>query len=91
MSGDIPPELGSLTNLTRLDLSVNQLSGEIPPELGNLTNLTELFLSGNQLTGCIPDKLGDVPVNDLEDLGLPYCGVSTSGQLEGPRNTRTTE
>ena len=45
LSGEIPPELGSLTNLTELYLYGNQLSGEIPPELGNLANLQRLDLS----------------------------------------------
>ena len=51
LSGGIPPELGNLANLTKLNLSGNQLSGEIPPELGNLANLQELYLHGNQLNG----------------------------------------
>ena len=33
MSGEIPPELGNLTNLQRLYVSENQLSGCIPPAL----------------------------------------------------------
>ena len=36
LSGEIPAELGSLSNLTGLGLNVNGLSGEIPAELGNL-------------------------------------------------------
>ena len=40
LSGEIPPELGRLANLTELELSDNSLSGEIPPELGRLANLT---------------------------------------------------
>ena len=39
LSGEIPAELGNLTNLQVLSLSINTLSGEIPAELGNLTNL----------------------------------------------------
>ena len=42
LSGEIPPELGNLSNLTELGLGGNQLSGEIPPELGNLANLIVL-------------------------------------------------
>ena len=42
MTGEIPPELGGLSNLQRLDLHDNQLTGEIPPELGGLSNLTGL-------------------------------------------------
>ena len=37
LSGEIPAELGSLSNLKGLDLFNNELSGEIPPELGNLS------------------------------------------------------
>ena len=48
-TGEIPPEIGNLTNLTTLNLENNQLTGEIPPEIGNLTNLTTLNLTENQL------------------------------------------
>ena len=51
LSGEIPAELGSLSNLESLDLSGNGLSGEIPAELGSLSNLTYLDLSGNGLSG----------------------------------------
>ena len=36
---EIPAELGSLSNLTKLSLLGNGLSGEIPAELGSLSNL----------------------------------------------------
>ena len=51
LSGEIPPELGSLANLEVLDLSSNELSGEIPPELGSLANLEGLHLGANELSG----------------------------------------
>ena len=58
LSGEIPAELGDLTNLYGLHLSDNQLTGEIPAELGSLTNLTWLHLGYNQLSGEIPAELG---------------------------------
>lgn len=46
LSGPIPAELGTLTNLTSIGLySYVNISGPIPPELGNLTNLRSLSLS----------------------------------------------
>ena len=65
--------------VTDLSLSQNGLTGEIPTELGDLSNLEDLYLSGNQLTGCIPAALRDVPNNDLNQLGLPFCSVSSPG------------
>ena len=39
-TGEIPPEIGNLTNLTYLSLGGNQLTGEIPPEVCDLINNT---------------------------------------------------
>ena len=58
LRGPIPPELGSLSGLTSLNLRGNALAGPIPPELGNLTGLEELWLDGNALEGSIPPELG---------------------------------
>ena len=60
LTGEIPAELGSLTNLELLHLPNNQLTGEIPAELGDLTSLERLWLSNNQLTGEIPAELGSL-------------------------------
>ncbi len=74
LSGEIPPELGNLSNLRGLLLSNNQLSGEIPPELGNLSNLAELHLSRNQLTGRIPPEVILKPINIcFSDNQLSMC------------------
>ncbi len=70
LSGEIPPELGSLSNLERLVLDDNKLSGEIPAELGSLSNLTELLLYGNELSGCVPSSLED---QSRKIIGPSFC------------------
>ena len=68
LTGEIPSEIGNLTNLTALWLNNNQVTGEIPSEIGNLTNLTSLILYFNQLTGEIPPEIGYL--TNLTYLGL---------------------
>ena len=69
LSGTIPAEIGNLTSLTELDLSINELSG-IPAEIGNLTSLTELELSFNLLSGTIPAEIGNL--TSLTELELSF-------------------
>ena len=74
MSGEIPPELGSLSNLELLSLGNNELSGETPAELGSLSNLRRLGLGDNELSGCVPSSLEDQLDSDVSDLGdLSFC------------------
>jgi len=70
----LPPEIGSLKNLTDLSLYGNHLT-TLPLEIGNMTNLTSLNLSNNQLTS-LPIQIGSLvnltslvlSDNDLTDL-----------------------
>ena len=75
LTGEIPPEIGKLTNLIYLDLGSNQLTGEIPTEIGKLTNLTGLLLYDNELTGVIPSEIGNL-------TNLIYLKLS-SNELSG--------
>ena len=68
LTGGIPRELGSLTNLVELKLGDNNLTGGIPRELGSLTNLVELNLFSNNLTGGMSRELGSL--TNLEVLAL---------------------
>ena len=70
VKGSIPPEIGNLTKLIKLNLGTNQLTGSLPPEIGNLANLTHLMLNVNQLSGEIPSEIGKL--TNLEGLGLAY-------------------
>ena len=58
LTGQIPAEIGRLTNLTLLTLGHNRLTGGIPAEIGKLARLDTLSLHNNQLTGPIPAALG---------------------------------
>ena len=71
--GSLPPELGNLTGLRRLDLADNDLFGAIPPELGNLTELRQLDLGDNNLTGTFPPAL--LNLVSLETLNLGGNGL----------------
>ncbi len=77
LSGNIPPEIGQLTNLVRLWISDNQLTGNIPPEIENMTSLITVILSGNQLSGEIP-----VEITNLATHHLTYLSLG-SNQLSG--------
>ena len=77
LNGELPVELGDLTNLQILYLNQNMLSGAIPVALGKLTNLEQLSLSQNMLSGEIPAELGD-----LSSLQILYLwGNELSGAI----------
>ena len=85
LTGTVPPELGSLSNLGVLEISDNQLAGNIPPSLGNLPHLRELNLGGNQLVGPIPagiGRLSELYVLELWDNGLSGPTPSELANLE---------
>ncbi|XP_068651521.1 LRR receptor-like serine/threonine-protein kinase RGI5 [Aristolochia californica] len=58
IAGEIPPQLGLLTNLTTFGAAASGLSGAIPPTFGNLINLQTLALYGTDISGPIPPELG---------------------------------
>lgn len=82
LSGEIPADLGHLTNLEFLDLSDNELSGEIPTDLCRVAKLGFLSLVGNTFTGYIPHGLRDIPENYLAHLGLSIGGPEVSVPVE---------
>ena len=81
LRGEIPSELGTLSNLRVLSLYDNRLRGEIPSELGTLSNLRVLSLYDNRLSGEIPYELG--VLSNLESLYL------NGNQLEGGDTSRS--
>jgi hypothetical protein len=80
--GQIPADLGLLTDLTRLSLGNNLLSGTIPSSLGALVALEFWDLQSTTLSGTIPPSL--VALTDLYEFYLqdnqlvgtmPFCNL----------------
>ena len=73
LSGPIPPEIGGLTALQRLELNgqhgASGLQGSIPPEVGDLAELRVLDLCFNSLSGTIPPELARLTNLEVLDLG----------------------
>jgi len=66
ITGEIPPEIGNLTNLTYLYLGFNDLTGDIPYELFELENLHHVLLNDNRLSRGIPQNICNF-FNDCSD------------------------
>ncbi|KAL8466936.1 hypothetical protein ACS0TY_035859 [Phlomoides rotata] len=67
----------TLSLVTNINLSKNNLSGNIPKELIRLVELQSLNLSQNRLTGPIPEKIGDMKQLESVDFSMN----SLSGQI----------
>ena len=69
-TGEIPRELGNLSQLQRLHLALSRsnLTGGIPREIGNLSQLEELSLYNGNLTGEIPREISNL--SQLQTLVL---------------------
>ena len=77
LSGNVPEELGNLSNLTFLKFSATGLSGPIPASLGGLSNLRTLHLNYTDLSGSIPSELGNL----TELIELDLCSNELSGSI----------
>ncbi|MFC0878877.1 T9SS type A sorting domain-containing protein [Saccharicrinis sp. FJH2] len=72
--GNIPPEIGDLTEIQFINLKYNEISS-IPSEIGNLNKLSYLNLAWNKLS-IIPNSIGDLKqliyldfwANDIENV-----------------------
>ncbi|KAK9049719.1 hypothetical protein SSX86_031312 [Deinandra increscens subsp. villosa] len=74
LTGIIPEELGSLTQIHVLNLSHNRLSGRIPVKFYNLFNIESLDLSSNCLTGTVPSEL--VNLKSLAIFNVSFNNLS---------------
>lgn len=69
MEGEIPDEIGDLTNLRLLSFRGNHFTGLVPASIFNISRLQIVDLSINALSGELPSNLGNyLPI--LEHLFL---------------------
>ena len=88
----ISNEIGSLSNLLKLDLSNNQLFS-IPDEIGNLSNLLELDLSKNSINN-LPSEIGNITslttlilnINNISSLPGSFINLSNLSHLDLSKN-----
>ncbi|KAF7850723.1 hypothetical protein BT93_L5072 [Corymbia citriodora subsp. variegata] len=94
LTGPIPASIGSLANLSQLDLAYNKFFGSLPSEFNKLTKLTTLFLYYNELEGELPQSvcLGRslqrfiISNNNFMDLSHNYLSGELSWKWEQCRN-----
>ncbi|KAF3432986.1 hypothetical protein FNV43_RR24088 [Rhamnella rubrinervis] len=70
LTGHIPTEIVSLSNLLSLNLSMNLLTGEIPQKMGEMRALESIDFSMNKLSGEIPSSMSNLSF--LSHLNLSY-------------------
>eukprot|EP01018_Ginkgo_biloba_P027583 Gb_38050 [translate_table: standard] len=75
--GNLPQQIGNLTNLTLLELDNNLFSGNIPQAFKRLQKLERLYMRNNKLQGSIPREIGEL--KRLGELSLDQNMLS--GQI----------
>ncbi|CAL5334535.1 unnamed protein product [Camellia sinensis] len=87
LTGSIPEEIGSLSKLTRLDLSTNyHLEVLLPLTLGNLTQLVQLHISSANISGPIPSSIGQLTNLTTLDLSLNHFNGSIPPEIGKLKN-----
>ena len=77
LSGNLPDELGLLTNIFELiDFGVNNIFGSIPSNLGMLSKLQGIVLKDNELSSTLPTELGQM-------TGLRKFDILRNSEIEG--------
>ncbi|GAB4831094.1 hypothetical protein Ancab_005104, partial [Ancistrocladus abbreviatus] len=74
LSGEIPPEIGSFSEIQALNLSYNKFTGSIPETFSNLSQIESLDLSHNSLNGSIPTQL--IELNSLAVFSVAHNNLS---------------
>ncbi|MEX1196880.1 MAG: hypothetical protein WEB57_03325, partial [Pseudohongiellaceae bacterium] len=77
LDGQLPADIGNLTQLSNLNLADNNLVGQIPVELWDLTSLHWIVLWSNSFEGELPAAVGNL----TQLRGLDLGGSQLTGSL----------
>ncbi|GAB4847164.1 Leucine-rich repeat receptor-like serine/threonine-protein kinase bam1 [Ancistrocladus abbreviatus] len=80
-SGNIPPEIGKLQQLSKIDFSNNRFSGKIAPEISKCKLLTFVDLSRNQLSGEIPNEITGMRILNYLNLSRNHLSGSIPASI----------
>ncbi|CAL0325771.1 unnamed protein product [Lupinus luteus] len=58
LSGNVPPDIGTMVNFSMLHLGFNNFSGKFPPEIGSMP-LVVLNVTRNRFSGELPSEIGN--------------------------------
>jgi Leucine-rich repeat (LRR) protein len=89
LSGEIPSEIGNLSNIKSLNLSNNFFTGQIPATFANMSAIESLDLSHNGLSGEIPCEL--TQLWSLEVFSVSYNNLSGCMPWSGQFSTFSME
>ena len=81
LKGTLPTQLGLLTNMNILSITLTSIDGTIPSQLGRLAALESAFFGANRLEGQIPSQIGQLTslvvlhfyLNRVSRLYLLFC------------------
>ncbi|PIA62937.1 hypothetical protein AQUCO_00200746v1, partial [Aquilegia coerulea] len=73
LTGEVPPEVGRMENLSLIHLGMNHFSGNLPQEISRLP-LVVLNITSNNFSGEIPSSLGNM--HCLQNLDLSFNNFS---------------
>ncbi|GKV30624.1 hypothetical protein SLEP1_g39418 [Rubroshorea leprosula] len=84
LTGEIPVQIASFSELHQLNLSRNHLTGKIPLDIGQMRQLESLDLSHNMLSGWLPSSMSKLQFLSTLDLSCNnFSGsIPSSTQLQ---------
>ncbi|OMO88342.1 hypothetical protein CCACVL1_08461 [Corchorus capsularis] len=78
LSGEVPKELGLLTDLRGLAIGTNNFSGPLPAELGNCLKLELLYIDSSGVSGQIPSTFAN-----LQNMKIMYASnTELTGKMD---------